>query len=163
MSSRDSQLIDCLIDKARTAQTHYASNGSQETYDRAALAAAWALMEPCRNRQTFGIGGCDNRAWQCGRQDPQEPPQDAWPVARYQGCGNPWHHFGKSDVRDNGNCPPRRHSRCCRTLDKSGSDTNQQCCQCPERRECDHPVTVTERCCGLRKAGFLHACRVFQN
>ena len=68
MSSRDSQLIDCLIDKARTAQTHYASNGSQETYDRAALAAAWALMEPCRNRElselavaTTGLGNVDDK------------------------------------------------------------------------------------------------------
>ncbi|APX89035.1 sulfoacetaldehyde dehydrogenase [Brevirhabdus pacifica] len=56
-------LVDEIVAKARAAQADYEAHGSQELYDKAALAAAWAIMEPERNRQmaelavqTTGIG-----------------------------------------------------------------------------------------------------------
>lgn len=55
--------IDHIVTSARAAQAKYERNGSQERYDRAAQAAAWAIMEPTRNRQlaelavqTTGLG-----------------------------------------------------------------------------------------------------------
>ena len=41
--------IDAMVARARKAQQSYEANGSQERFDRAAEAAAWALMEPSRN------------------------------------------------------------------------------------------------------------------
>ena len=43
--------IDAMIARARKAQQSYEANGSQERFDRAAEAAAWALMEPSRNAE----------------------------------------------------------------------------------------------------------------
>ena len=43
--------IDAMIARARKAQHSYETNGSQERFDRAAEAAAWALMEPSRNAE----------------------------------------------------------------------------------------------------------------
>jgi sulfoacetaldehyde dehydrogenase len=43
--------IDAMIARARKAQQFYEANGSQERFDRAAEAAAWALMEPSRNAE----------------------------------------------------------------------------------------------------------------
>lgn len=43
--------IDSIITRARRAQQAYEANGSQELFDRAAAAAAWALMEPGRNAE----------------------------------------------------------------------------------------------------------------
>ena len=43
--------IDAMIERARKAQQFYEANGSQERFDRAAEAAAWALMEPSRNAE----------------------------------------------------------------------------------------------------------------
>ncbi|MDP4925476.1 MAG: aldehyde dehydrogenase family protein, partial [Alphaproteobacteria bacterium] len=43
--------IDAMIARARKAQQSYEANGSQERFDRAAEAAAWALMEPNRNAE----------------------------------------------------------------------------------------------------------------
>jgi sulfoacetaldehyde dehydrogenase len=43
--------IDAMIARARKAQRSYEANGSQERFDRAAEAAAWALMEPSRNAE----------------------------------------------------------------------------------------------------------------
>ena len=43
-------IIDNIIDKARKAQQDYAHNATQERYDMATLAVAWALMEPDRNK-----------------------------------------------------------------------------------------------------------------
>jgi sulfoacetaldehyde dehydrogenase len=43
--------IDSIIARARRAQKAYEANGSQELFDRAAAAAAWALMEPDRNAE----------------------------------------------------------------------------------------------------------------
>jgi len=40
-----------MIARARKAQQSYEANGSQERFDRAAEAAAWALMEPSRNAE----------------------------------------------------------------------------------------------------------------
>lgn len=55
--------IDRLVAVAREAQRRYERSGSQERYDRAARAAAWAIMEPGRNRalselavETTGLG-----------------------------------------------------------------------------------------------------------
>ncbi len=45
----DATGVEMIVEKARTAQRRYARAGSQARYDRAALAAAWAIMEPQRN------------------------------------------------------------------------------------------------------------------
>lgn len=42
--------IDAIVARAKAAQARYEAEGSQERYDRAAQAAAWAIMEPARNR-----------------------------------------------------------------------------------------------------------------
>jgi len=42
-------IVDQIVGRARIAQ-RLEANGSQESYDRAAQAAAWAIMEPARNR-----------------------------------------------------------------------------------------------------------------
>ena len=41
--------IDAMIARARAAQKTFEATGSQDRFDKAALAAAWALMEPQRN------------------------------------------------------------------------------------------------------------------
>ena len=55
--------LDTIIARARTAQKRYEADGSQASYDRAAQAVAWAIMEPGRNRElaelavrTTGLG-----------------------------------------------------------------------------------------------------------
>jgi sulfoacetaldehyde dehydrogenase len=55
--------VDEIVARARSAQADYEKGGSQQRYDRAALAAAWAIMEPERNRalaelsvETTGLG-----------------------------------------------------------------------------------------------------------
>jgi sulfoacetaldehyde dehydrogenase len=45
------QLVNDLVERARVAQKEFEANGSQERYDMAALAAAWALMDPARNEE----------------------------------------------------------------------------------------------------------------
>ena len=42
--------VEAIVASARAAQAAYEANGSQIRYDRAAKAAAWAIMEPTRNR-----------------------------------------------------------------------------------------------------------------
>ncbi|MEM1074197.1 MAG: aldehyde dehydrogenase family protein, partial [Pseudomonadota bacterium] len=42
--------VETIIARARRAQEDYEQDGSQARYDRAAAAAAWAIMEPSRNR-----------------------------------------------------------------------------------------------------------------
>ena len=61
--SDDAAIVETLMERARVAQAAYERNGSQEAYDRTALAAAWALMEPSRNAElaamaveTTGLG-----------------------------------------------------------------------------------------------------------
>jgi sulfoacetaldehyde dehydrogenase len=55
--------VDAIVARARAAQAAYEKDGSQALYDRAAQAAAWAIMEPARNRhlaelavETTGLG-----------------------------------------------------------------------------------------------------------
>ncbi len=43
--------LDVVIARARNAQKRYEAHGSQRRYDLAAKAAAWAIMEPGRNRE----------------------------------------------------------------------------------------------------------------
>ena len=60
--------IKAIIARARYAQQRYEKQGSQERYDRAAAAAAWAIMEPNRNRylaelavETTGLGNVPDK------------------------------------------------------------------------------------------------------
>lgn len=55
--------VEAIMARARAAQARFEQGGSQGLYDRAAQAAAWAIMEPARNRalaelavQTTGLG-----------------------------------------------------------------------------------------------------------
>ncbi|WP_300060012.1 aldehyde dehydrogenase family protein [uncultured Roseobacter sp.] len=55
--------VDAIVARARAAQIHLETTGSQQVYDRAAQAAAWAIMEPAHNRhlaelavETTGLG-----------------------------------------------------------------------------------------------------------
>ena len=48
-AQHDKELVESLFARARAAQREYESNGSQQRYDLAAKAAAWALMEEGRN------------------------------------------------------------------------------------------------------------------
>jgi len=47
----DALVIDDLVARARAAQARFERGADQARYDRAALAAGWALMEPRRNRE----------------------------------------------------------------------------------------------------------------
>ncbi len=60
--------IAAIVAQAREAQARYEAEGSQERYDRAAQAAAWAIMEPTRNRElaelavaTTGLGNVPDK------------------------------------------------------------------------------------------------------
>ncbi|MBY5935141.1 aldehyde dehydrogenase family protein [Tateyamaria omphalii] len=60
--------VDALVAGARAAQAAFEREGSQERYDRAAEAAAWAIMEPTRNRhlaelavETTGLGNVPDK------------------------------------------------------------------------------------------------------
>lgn len=60
--------IDAIVARARTAQAAYEAGGSQARYDRAAQAAAWAIMEPDRNKalaelavDTTGLGNVPDK------------------------------------------------------------------------------------------------------
>ena len=64
----DAALVDDIVARARIAQERFAEGATQERYDQAALAAAWALMEPQRNRElsqmavaTTGLGNVDDK------------------------------------------------------------------------------------------------------
>ncbi|MFK7876372.1 MAG: aldehyde dehydrogenase family protein [Paracoccaceae bacterium] len=55
--------VEAIVARARAAQATFEANGSQEIYDRASQAAAWAIMEPSRNKhlaelavETTGLG-----------------------------------------------------------------------------------------------------------
>ncbi|MEM7471667.1 MAG: aldehyde dehydrogenase family protein [Pseudomonadota bacterium] len=55
--------VEATVARARKAQAAFEAGGSQAAYDRAAQAAAWAIMEPSRNRhlaelavETTGLG-----------------------------------------------------------------------------------------------------------
>ncbi len=60
--------VDAIVARARVAQAAYEANGSQTLYDRAAQAAAWAIMEPARNThlaelavETTGLGNVPDK------------------------------------------------------------------------------------------------------
>ncbi|WP_103764977.1 acylating sulfoacetaldehyde dehydrogenase [Roseovarius confluentis] len=60
--------LDAIIARARAAQGRYEAEGSQQRYDRAAKAVAWAIMEPDRNRElaelavkTTGLGNVPDK------------------------------------------------------------------------------------------------------
>ncbi|MBW4706639.1 aldehyde dehydrogenase family protein [Roseobacter sp. YSTF-M11] len=60
--------VDAIVARARVAQHAYEANGSQARYDLAAQAAAWAIMEPSRNRhlaelavETTGLGNVPDK------------------------------------------------------------------------------------------------------
>ena len=64
----DIALVDSVIAHARKAQVAFEAAGSQESYDQAAQAVGWAIMEPTRNRalaqlavQTTGLGNVDDK------------------------------------------------------------------------------------------------------
>ena len=47
----ENAVVDALIARAKVAQAKFEKGASQKRYDQAALAAAWALMEPARNEE----------------------------------------------------------------------------------------------------------------
>lgn len=60
--------VDQVVAQARAAQRAYEQGADQARYDRAAQAAAWAIMEPGRNRHlaelavaTTGLGNVDDK------------------------------------------------------------------------------------------------------
>lgn len=60
--------VEAIVARARAAQAAYETGGSQALYDRAAQAAAWAIMEPTRNRrlaemavETTGLGNVPDK------------------------------------------------------------------------------------------------------
>lgn len=60
--------VEAIVARARRAQANYEAEGSQVRYDRAAQAAAWAIMEPARNRAlaelavaTTGLGNVPDK------------------------------------------------------------------------------------------------------
>lgn len=64
----DIAAVEYVMTRARAAQKAFEAGGSQERYDRAAQAAAWAIIEPGRNRAlaelsvaTTGIGNVQDK------------------------------------------------------------------------------------------------------
>ena len=60
--------VDAIVTRARAAQAAFEAAGSQDRYDRAAQAAAWAIMQPDRNRTlaelavaTTGLGNVPDK------------------------------------------------------------------------------------------------------
>ncbi len=60
--------VEAIVARARTAQAAFEAGGSQAAYDRAAQAAAWAIMEPSRNHhlaelavETTGLGNVPDK------------------------------------------------------------------------------------------------------
>lgn len=60
--------VDAIVANARAAQARFEAGGSQDLYDRAALAAGWAIMEPARNQhlaelavETTGLGNVPDK------------------------------------------------------------------------------------------------------
>ena len=61
--AEETLIVDQVVERARIAQARFATEPKQIRYDQAALATAWALIEPARNRelatlavQTTGLG-----------------------------------------------------------------------------------------------------------
>jgi len=66
--SDEIRAVDETLARARAAQARFAQNPTQARYDRAALAAGWAIMEPARNREmaelavaTTGLGNVEDK------------------------------------------------------------------------------------------------------
>ena len=66
--SPDEALVDEMLANARKAQARFERDATQDRYDKAALAAAWALMEPSRNEElatmaveTTGLGNVKDK------------------------------------------------------------------------------------------------------
>lgn len=64
----DTIIVDEIVAHARIAQANFEASATQERYDFAAKAAAWAIMEPNRNRQlaqlavqTTGLGNVPDK------------------------------------------------------------------------------------------------------
>ncbi|MEP5154318.1 aldehyde dehydrogenase family protein [Planktotalea sp.] len=60
--------VEAIVARARAAQSAFERDGSQLAYDRAAQAAAWAIMEPSRNQhlaelavETTGLGNVPDK------------------------------------------------------------------------------------------------------
>ena len=60
--------VEAIVARARAAQMAFETDGSQDRYDRAAQAAAWAIMEPSRNThlaelavETTGLGNVPDK------------------------------------------------------------------------------------------------------
>ena len=60
--------VDAIIARSRSAQATYEREGSQDRYDRATQAVAWAVMDPVRNRElaelavaTTGLGNVPDK------------------------------------------------------------------------------------------------------
>ncbi|MEX0348219.1 MAG: aldehyde dehydrogenase family protein [Paracoccaceae bacterium] len=60
--------VDRIVAQARAAQAAFEDRGSQALYDKAALAAGWAIMEPARNQalaetavETTGLGNVPDK------------------------------------------------------------------------------------------------------
>lgn len=61
-------IVDAIVERARVAQGQYEAGADQARYDTAALAAAWALMQPDRNVElstlavaTTGLGNVSDK------------------------------------------------------------------------------------------------------
>jgi len=68
VAADEEALVDEVVQRARIAQARFSDGATQERYDQAALAAAWALMEPSRNKafsemavETTGLGNVDDK------------------------------------------------------------------------------------------------------
>ena len=64
----DPGIVEQIVARARRAQRLFERTGSQQRYDLAAQAAAWAIMEPARNRalaelsvQSTGLGNVPDK------------------------------------------------------------------------------------------------------
>ncbi|MFK7892398.1 MAG: aldehyde dehydrogenase family protein [Granulosicoccus sp.] len=65
----DIAVVDALVARARIAQARFARGADQSNFDMAAMAAAWAIMEPQRNRllseQAVALTGLGNVEDKC--------------------------------------------------------------------------------------------------
>ena len=66
--TEETLIVDQVVERARMAQARFTAEPKQARYDQAALAAAWALMEPARNQelaalavQTTGLGNVTDK------------------------------------------------------------------------------------------------------
>jgi len=67
-AAEGTRAVDDAVARARAAQVRFEQNATQDRYDRAALAAGWAIMEPDRNREmaelaveTTGLGNVSDK------------------------------------------------------------------------------------------------------